>query len=227
MLLLPSARPSLKPSPSAWRVLAFCLLAALPFIGLRVQIPTPHFESGWAGYALHHPGSTLPNWPRLFLILLARLFVAPDFARWNGETGHLQWIGQWDGSSSLFNQTTLGLGWLCLFMTIALWFAVPARRQVVVWTLAMLVGALAAFSLVFASFVNATSLAHVIGYTADDVAGRYLLPVLLAWFATILTLLFAEQPSSTSPPGRNAISPRMPPSAVPRADRKVRPPRGR
>jgi hypothetical protein len=222
MLALPSARPPLKPSPSAWRVLAFCLLAALPFIWLRVRIPTLHFESGWAGYALHHPGSTLPNWPRLFLILLARLFVAPDFARWNGETGQLQWIGQWDGPSSLFNQTTLGLGWLCLFLTIALWFAVPARRQVVVWTLAMLVGALAAFSLVFASFVNATSLAHVIGYTADEVAGRYLLPVLLAWFTTILTMLFAEQPSSTIPAGRKATFPRLPPAADLRADRKAR-----
>ena len=48
----------------------------------------------------------------------------------------------------------------------------------------MLVGALAAFSLVFASFVNITSLVRaIIGYTDNDVAGRYLLPMLLAWFA--------------------------------------------
>ena len=183
-------------------MLAFWLLAALPFIWLRVQIPALHFESGWAGYALRHPGSTLPNWPGLSLILLARLFVAPDFARWSGETGQLHWMGKWDGLSSLFNQTTLGLAWLCLLMTIALWFAVPARRQVVVWILAMLVGALAAFSLVFASFVNATSLDHVIGYTAEDTAGRYLLPVLLAWFATVLTLFFAGTNPilSNSPP---------------------------
>ena len=38
MLLLPSTRPPLKPSPRLWRVLAFCFLAALPFICLRVQI---------------------------------------------------------------------------------------------------------------------------------------------------------------------------------------------
>ena len=59
ILLLPSARPSLKPSPGFWRVLAFCFLAALPFVCLRLQIPALHHESGWAGYALHNPGITL------------------------------------------------------------------------------------------------------------------------------------------------------------------------
>ncbi|MGB7749749.1 MAG: hypothetical protein WBN75_20970 [Verrucomicrobiia bacterium] len=198
MLLLPSARPSLKPSPHLWRVLAFCFLAALPFVCLRVQIPSLHFESGWAGYALRHPGSTFSNWPGIFLILFARLFVSRDFASWNGEGGRLHWIGKWDGLSSLYNHTTLGLAWLCLFMVVALWFAVPARRPIIVWILAMLVGALAAFSGVFASFVNITNLDQVIGYTADNVAGRYLLPVLLAWFATMITVFFAALPLSTS-----------------------------
>jgi hypothetical protein len=83
-------------------------------------------------------------------------------------------------------------------MTIALWFAFPARRPIIVWTLAMLVSALAAFSGVFASFVNITNLAQVIGYTVDNIAGRYLLPVLLAWFATMMTVFFVELPSSAS-----------------------------
>jgi hypothetical protein len=179
-------------------VLAFCFLAALPFLCLRVQIPSLHFESGWAGYALHHPGITLLNWPAIFLILIARLFVSSDFASWSGEGGQLHWTGKWDGFSSLYNHSTLGLAWLCLFMAVALWLAAPVRRPVIVWTLAMLVGALAAFSGVFASFVNITNLDRVIGYTRDDVAGRYLLPVMLAWFATMMTAFFAELPSSTS-----------------------------
>jgi len=198
MLLLPSARPSLKPSPGFWRVLAFWFLAALPFLCLRIQIPSLHFESGWAGYALRNPGTTLSNWPGLFLILLARLFVSSDFANWSEEGGQLHWIGRWEGLSSLYNYPTVGLAWLCLFMAVALWFAVPARRPVIVWTLAMLIGALAAFSGVFASFVNITDLGQVIGYTADDVAGRYLLPVLLAWFATMMTVFFAELLSSAT-----------------------------
>ena len=59
MLLLPSARPSLKPSPRLWLALAFCFLAALPFLCLRIEIPALHYESGWAGYALHRPCTTL------------------------------------------------------------------------------------------------------------------------------------------------------------------------
>ena len=199
MLLLPSARPPLKPSPGFWRVLVFWFLAALPFLCLRVQIPSLHFESGWAGYALHNPGHTLSYWPAIFLILLVRLFVSSDFACWNGEGGQLHWAGKWDGLSSLYNHQTLGLAWLCLFMAVALWFAVPARRPVIVWTLAMLVGALAALSGVFASFANITSLnATISDYTIDVHGGRYLLPVLLAWFATMMTLFFAELPSSAS-----------------------------
>jgi len=198
MLLLPSARPSLKPSPRLWPVMAFWVLAALPFICLRVQIPSLHYESGWAGYALHNPGSTLSNWPGMFMPLLARLFVNPDFANWNGEGGQLNWIGKWDGLSSLYNHSTLALGWLCLFMSVALWFSIPTRRQIVVWILAMFLGAVAALSGVFASFVSISSLDTAVSHTVDTHGARYLLPMLLAWFATIMTMFFADPPSATT-----------------------------
>jgi hypothetical protein len=198
LLAVPSARPSLKLSPRLWRVLAFWLLAALPFVCLRTQIPVLHYESGWAGYALHHPGSTLSNCPWIFMILFARLFVSSDWANWGGEDGRLHWIGRWDGLSSLYNHSTLGLAWLCLLMTAVLWSAVPDRRRVIVWILAMLVGALFAFSVVFASLLNVTSLIAVTGLTADHIAGRYLLPLLLAWYATIMSLFFANLLPSTS-----------------------------
>jgi hypothetical protein len=211
-LLWPSARPSLNPSPRLWRMLAFCFLAALPFVCLRVQIPVLHFESGWAGYALHNPGTTLSNCPWIFMILLTRLFVNPDFANWSGESGRLHWIGRWDGFSSLYNHSTLGLAWLCLLLTVALWFALPVRRRVVVWMLAMLIGALTAFSMVFASLFNVTNLVLVIGYTEDH-ARRYLLPVLFAWFATTLTMFFADLPSFASTPGTGMTVP-YPPASV-------------
>ena len=170
-----------------------------------------HYESGWAGYALYHPGHALSTWPGIFLILLARLFVSSDFASWSGEGGRLQWTGRWDGFASLYNHSTLGLAWLCLLLAVALWYAVPSRRGVIVWTLAMLVGVLAAFSGVFASFVNVTDLTQVVSYTADDVAGRYLLPVLWAWFATLLTVLFAEVPAASPIPSRTDAKPSLAP----------------
>ena len=201
MLLLPSARPSLKPSPRLWLVPAFCFLAALPFICLRIQIPVLNYESGWAGYALHNPGSTLSNWPYIVMMQLARFFVNPDFANWSGENGHLHWNGRWDGFSSLYNHSTLGLAWLCLLMTVALWFAVPARRQVIVWILVMFVGATVALSGVFSSIVTVKSLSEAVGYTNETAGGRYLLPVLLAWFATLMTVFFADQHSVETSPG--------------------------
>jgi hypothetical protein len=207
MLLVPSARPSWKPSPRLWRVLGFCFLAALPYLCLRVQIPSLHYESGWAGFALRHPGITLSNWPGIFKIELARLFVNPGFANWNGEGGQLHWIGEWGGLSSLYNPSTLVLCWLCLFMSVALWFAIPVRRQIVVWILAMFLGSVAALSGVFTSFVGIDGLPRVILVTKDIDGGRYFLPVLLAWFATMMTMFFMDQstPAST-PPTRKPVA---------------------
>ncbi len=190
ILLLPSARPSLKPSPSFWRVLAFCFLSALPFVCLRLQIPALHQQSGWAGYALHNPGITLSHWPIIFMIYTARIFVNPDFAHWSGAGGSLHWIGRWDGLSSLYNHSTLGLPWLCLLLTVVLWFAVPTRRQVVIWMLAMFIAATAALSVVFTSFITVNGLSEAIDLT--KAGERYILPILAAWFATMMTLFFAD-----------------------------------
>jgi hypothetical protein len=214
LLLLPSARPPWKLLPRFWRTVAFCLLAALPFVCLRRQIPILNYESNWAGHVLNHSAtllSTLSNWLRLFKVELARLFVNPDFANWNGEGGQLHWIGKWGGLSSLYNPSTLGLAWLCLLLTVALWFAIPTRRQIVVWILAMFLGAVAALSGVFACFVNISSLDAVINFFITDVTGgRYLLPMLLAWFATTLAMLFLDQPSTESTLAPNASNRNLP-----------------
>jgi hypothetical protein len=209
MLLVPSARPPLKPSPRLWRVLAFCLLTALPFVCLRVRIPVLHYEAGWAGYALHDPGTMLSNWPVIFMMQLARLFLSLDFANWSGEGERLHWIGKWDGFSSLYNHFTLGLAWLCLWLTVALWFAIPNRRQIVVWILAMFLGAVAALSGVFVSFVSINGLSCAIVLTSDLNGGRYLLPMLLAWVATTLTMFFSDQHSMASTPGTTASDSRV------------------
>jgi hypothetical protein len=73
--------------------------------------------------------------------------------------------------------------------------------------LAMLVSALAAFSMVFASLSNISDLASIIRYTADNAAGRYLFPMLLAWFSTIMTMFFTDLSLSISTPGTSATIP--------------------
>lgn len=210
LLLLPALRPSLKPSPQLWRVLGFCFLAALPFVVLRLQIPVLHYESHWAGYAWHHPGVTLSNCPWIFLILLSRFFVSSGLASWSAEDGRFHWVGHWDGLSSLYDHPTLGLAWVCLLMTVALWFVAPARRQLIRWMLAIIVSTLAAFSVVFASFASITSSSVAISYTKEELAGRYLLPLLFAWAAVSLTLLFGYLPSAS--PVLKTSAPTLPPS---------------
>jgi hypothetical protein len=60
------------------------------------------------------------------------------------------------------------------------------------------VGATVVLSGVFASIVSIKSLSEAVGYTNEEAGGRYLLPVLLAWFVTMMTLFFVD-PASSAP----------------------------
>jgi hypothetical protein len=137
---------------------------------------------------------------RGLIFMVTAIFVSPDFANWSGEGGRFDWIGRWDGLSSLYNHLTLGLPWLCLLLTVALWFAVPTRRQVVIWMLVMFIAGTVALSGVFTSLITVEGLDGAIWLSADVTGGRYLLPILLAWFATIMTAFFMDQPSPASTP---------------------------
>ena len=207
ILLLPGTRALLRPTPRVWRTLGFCFLAALPFICLRAQIPALHYESHWARYAMYHPGITLTSAPKLFLIMLARLFLNPDFANWTAPDGQLHWTGHWNGFSSLFNPMAPGLAWVCLLITVLLWMAMPARRTLIIWTQAVFWSSLGAFSIVFASFVSVSGLDHVImERTADNTSERYLFPMLLAWGATMVILSFGDMPPANAIPNDQTAS---------------------
>jgi hypothetical protein len=88
-------------------------------------------------------------------------------------------------------------------MTLALWFAVPSKRKTLVWLFAVIASSVAALAVVFSSFVAVDGLTHVLGYTDERNAQRYLFPLLLGWGITVMLLLFGEEPgpapsSSTS-----------------------------
>ncbi|HWH71814.1 MAG TPA: hypothetical protein VNT26_20800, partial [Candidatus Sulfotelmatobacter sp.] len=196
-VLLPWARPSVKASPGLWRLLGFCLAVALPFVCLRVQIPALHYESGWAGDALRHPGVVLSSAPSFFLLIVLRWFVDPGLATWTTESGHLHWAGKWEGFSSLYHHPTLGLTWLTLLLTVILWLLHPASRRQILWLLGVIGTMLVAFSLVFASFVTTSSLDRMLDYYTQEIASsRYLFPLLVAWSATVVMLLFRTTPAT-------------------------------
>ena len=201
-LLLPSARAAVRLYPGWWRAVIFCFLAVLPFICLRVQIPATNYESNWVGEALRNPGAMLANWPMVFLMWLARSFFSKFFADWIVDHGHFAWYGQWQELYGFKDESTLGLAWMCLAMTIALWFAMPARRPIVIWLLLVILGAFAALSGISAAFIPAGGAEHMVDPTELtqryyipllQASERYVLPILMAWFATVATMLFMER----------------------------------
>ena len=197
ILVLPSARPHLKVLLQFWRAPVFCFLAALPFLCLRAQIPVLDFEAKWPVYALASFGTTLFCAPKIFLIILAREFANSGFAQWGTADGRIHWTGHWNGFSSLLNHRTYGLAWLCLLIAILLWLVTPARRLIVIWALAVFLSAVAVLSVVFASFVSVSGLNDLIFVrTADNEAGRYLFPMLLAWAAAMAVVFFRDDSPS-------------------------------
>ncbi|HTL59273.1 MAG TPA: hypothetical protein VL361_26610 [Candidatus Limnocylindrales bacterium] len=182
-----------KPAPMApiWRTLGFCLLAAFPFVCLRLRIPALHYESGWAGYAFSHLGTTLSSIPGFLLMMTARWFVSPTLADWEAQGGHLHWIGHWDGFSSLYNHPTLGMAWVALGLTLLTVWQYPARRRLVFWLCAMIGMILLGFSTVFSAFVCTMDRTRALEYyTAEIASARYLFPILIAWAAAAGALLF-------------------------------------
>jgi hypothetical protein len=172
-----------------WRPIAFCVVAALPFAWLRIHIPVLHWESGWAHLGLGNIHVVFSSLPKIFAVVVARLFLSKNFASWTVENGHIYWIGKWEGVSSLYHHATIGLAWFCLLLTIGAWFARPERRRTILWIASVPTGFVLALSAVFACLVNAAGLSTGIsGYTGDLAAGRYLVPILISWAIAIMVV---------------------------------------
>jgi hypothetical protein len=187
---------NLAPLAPVWRVLGFCLLMVIPFVCLRVQVPSLHYESGWARYALSHLGTTLSNIPGFLVMMTARWFVSPTLADWEAQGSHLHWIGRWDGFSSLYNHPTLGMAWVALGLTVIAAWHYPARRRLVFWLSAMIGLVLIGFSTVFSAFVCTMDRSRALEYyTAEIASGRYLFPILVAWAAVAGILVFWPEPA--------------------------------
>lgn len=194
LFAFPGSRRLMKPGTAFGRILVFWVAAALPFFLLRTQIPALHYESGWARFTLLHPFQTLANLPAFFLMMTARWFVSPALADWNAMNGSLHWTGHWEGPASLYNHPTLGLAWVALALTLALWFLAPTQRRIIVWLLVVMGTVLLAFSAVFAGFVMTMDRSRALEYyTAEIASGRYLFPVLVAWSSSVLTLLYRTE----------------------------------
>ena len=178
------------------------MLAVLPFLCLRAQIRVTNYESSWAGGAWHHLGAALAYWPPVFLMWVARLFFSKFFADWIVDHGRLVWFGKWRELYDFNDQSFLGFAWICLAMTVAIWFAMPNRRALLLWLLLMVIGMLAALSGVSAAFIPAAGAEHMVDPAVLDgryyiplleTSQRYVFPILMMWYAALGYVGFTER----------------------------------
>ncbi|HEV2210606.1 MAG TPA: hypothetical protein VG167_17665 [Verrucomicrobiae bacterium] len=217
-----ASRRLLRPSKAVWPALTFCLLTAVPFVCLRLQIPALQYESWWAGDIMRAPMETLVRVPAFLLMISARWFLNPNFAYWQADGDWVRWCGHWEGFRSLYDPATLGLPWLAAALSCVLWFIAPARRKVLVWLGAVLLTLLFAFGTVFSGFATTMDPSRALGYYTGEIAsGRYLFPVLLAWTAMVVTLIYREAPQPFRSPGELAPQTATKPASKTTADRPV------
>jgi hypothetical protein len=193
LVLLPSTRQIFRRSTTLWRVVAFCALAAMPYFWLRSSIPALHYETSWATDALHHPGQVFANAPIFILVMVAKTFLDPGLATWTVESGQLHWTGKFEGLTSLYHHSTLGLPWIAVVITAILWFTCKEKRKIILWLLAIIITVLIAFGLVFASFVTTNPIDRMLDYYTQEIASsRYLFPLSVSWISVIVILLFGS-----------------------------------
>jgi hypothetical protein len=122
-----------------------------------------------------------------------------DFSFWiSPDNQRAVWQGHWLGWQSLVDQWTQGAGWVCVLILVVAWFRGGRLR-----------GMLLRLFLVFMTFVTMVSLylstvqSSPMNYTmalkgSDEfTGGRYLYPVLMAWFVAGLILLLRRLPGES------------------------------
>lgn len=178
-----------------WKAGVLGLLSVSAFLWLRLHIPILHFESFWFRDAIQHLGTTLAYWPKLMAAIVTTCLFNSSFTAWTVVDGHMEWGGNWDGLGSLINQPTLGLAWVVILLTVAVWMAAPDLRRIVLWSILVAFGAMAFLAFVFGALGATNGFERALSGVADNVSGRYLLPVLMAWGSVMVCLLFRRHDS--------------------------------
>jgi hypothetical protein len=150
-----------------------------------------------------------------WVTFLSRRFLNSDFAAWNSpDNQHTVWQGKWLGFQSFVDQHTLGLGWACLLLFLALlWCGKKERLPALRFFLVFL--AFASFiSLMWCSLFNTYD--NALQGSAQNEGGRQIYPVYIAWFVASVILL-----AHASPWGRKTVVPQpISPALTPKVKKK-------
>ena len=135
------------------------------------------------------------------LAFLSRRFFNNDFASWSApDNQHAVWSGKWVGLESFVDQSTLGIGWACLFLLVMMWLHGGKLR----WTTLRLFLVFIGFA-VFISIVWSSARSNPLDYTnslngsESITGGRYLYPAFMSWFVAGFVLLLRKVPVQTAP----------------------------
>ena len=135
--------------------------------------------------------------PMTWVALVSRRFLNNEFAVWNSpDNQHAVWLGHWRGWPSLVDSWTQGLGWVCVLLLLVAWYREGRLRWMVFRLCLVFSGFATMISLVW-SAVRSSPMNYsvALGVSDSTVGGRYLYPVLMAWFVAGTILLLRKLPS--------------------------------
>jgi hypothetical protein len=181
-------------------LLGFC--AWLPYAVFRMQGPVLHPESHWASQLLHNAGAVFYMLPMTWVAMVSRRLLDNDFAAWSSpDNQHAVWQGHWSGWQSLVDHITQGVGWVCVLMLLAAWVRGGRLRAMLFRLLLAFLAFATMLSLVW-SAVRSSPMHYntALGVSDENVGGRYLYPVLLAWFVSGAVLLVRKAPNKAAAP---------------------------
>jgi len=128
--------------------------------------------------------------------MLSRRFLNSEFDAWGSlDNQHAVWQGHWTGWVSLVDQATQGLGWVCLLLLVVAWYRGERLRWMMVRLCLIFLTFATMVSLVW-STVHSSPLDYTLALSGrmDKLGGRYLYPVLIAWFVAGVVLLLRTWP---------------------------------
>jgi hypothetical protein len=173
------------------------MAAWLPYVLFRLHGPALHPESGWMNLLVQNAGAVLHIAPMTWVAMLSRRFLHDGFCFWiSPDNQHAVWQGHWSGWQSLVDQSTQGAGWVCVLLLMVAWYRGARLRWMGFRLCVVFLAYATAISLVW-SAVQSSPLDYTMALIGSGMlaGGRYLYPVLMAWFVAGVILLLRELPS--------------------------------
>jgi hypothetical protein len=167
------------------------LAAWLPYVVFRWHGPVTHPESAWLSQWLTHTGVVFHMLPMSWVAMVSRRFLNNDFAIWIApDNQHAVWPGHWLGWQSFIDPWTQGMGWVCVLFLIVAWRQGGRLRWTSFRVFLVFMAFATTLNLVW-SAVNASLMNYnrALLLTNWSAGGRYLYPVLMAWFVAGAILL--------------------------------------